>query len=351
MFLVASFAYRISVTLAIALFISGAYFILGLVLAAWAVASATILPLFALVSYLAFNPRLGPRRRRAAITSGLLAAVLVVLVFVVPVSSWTNAQGVVSVPEQALLRAGADGFVTRVLAVPGATVARGEPLVEMADPALVARLRMLEAQQVELEARHLAEGADNKVRAQMTLDQLRVTAAELQRTRGRTRDLVLRSPSDGTFALSVAEDLPGRYLRQGEAIGYVVADVRLRARVVVPQQAVDLVRTHTERVSVKLAERTDETYASRVLREMPRASDRLPSAALTQAGGGEAALDPRSAEAKSLQTYFEFEVELPPERAFRLGGRAYVRFDHGAESIGAQAWRWLRQLFLLRLAM
>jgi hypothetical protein len=84
--------------------------------------------------------------------------------------------------------------------------------------------------------------------------------------------------------------------------------------VVVSQQSVDLVRARTERVSVKLAERIDETIASRILREVPRASDRPPSAALTQAGGGGAALDPRAAtEPKTLQTYFEFEVEL--ERA------------------------------------
>jgi putative peptide zinc metalloprotease protein len=184
----------------------------------------------------------------------------------------------------------------------------------------------------------------------MTYDQLRLVGAELQRARDRARDLVLRSPADGRFALSGAEDLPGRYLRQGEAIGHVVADSRLTARVVVPQQEVDLVRGRTGGVSVKLAERTDETLASRILREVPRASDRLPSAALTHAGGGDAALDPRASEPKALQTYFEFEVELPPERSFLLGGRAYVRFDHGEESLATQVWRRLRQLFLLRLA-
>jgi putative peptide zinc metalloprotease protein len=352
-FLVLSFVYRISVTLAIALFISGAYFYVGLVLALWAAASATVLPLVGLVSYLAFNPRLGPYRKRAIITSSLLAGVLAVLLFVVPVSSWTNAQGVVSIPEQSMVRASADGFVTRVLVAPDGAVRRGEPLVETADRAAAARLRSLEAQQAELEARYQAESADNnsKVRAQMTFDQLRHNAAELQRARDRSRDLVLRSPADGKFALSSGDDLPGRYLRQGEAIGHVVADSRLTARVVVPQQAVDLVRGRTGGVSIKLAERVDQTYPSRILREVPRASDRLPSAVLTQAGGGEAALDPRSSEPKAMQTYFEFEVELPQDQPFRLGGRAYVRFDHGAESVSAQVWRWLRQLFLLRLAM
>ncbi|HEX6244242.1 MAG TPA: hypothetical protein VFZ61_25170, partial [Polyangiales bacterium] len=64
---------------------------------------------------------------------------------------------------------------------------------------------------------------------------------------------MLRSPADVVFSLAMAEDLPGRYLKQGEAIGHVVADARLTARVVVPQQSVELVRGRTEGVSVKLA--------------------------------------------------------------------------------------------------
>jgi putative peptide zinc metalloprotease protein len=154
------------------------------------------------------------------------------------------------------------------------------------------------------------------------------------------------------FALFAPQDLPGRFVKQGEHIGYVVADSRMTARVVVPQQSVDLVRGRTERLEVKLAERLAETLPARVMREVPRASDRLPSPALAQAGGGEVAMDPGAgAEMKTLQTHFEFEVELPAEARVMLGGRAYVRFDHTPETIAAQAWRWLRQQFLQRLAL
>jgi putative peptide zinc metalloprotease protein len=351
-FLVASFTYRIFITLAIALFISGEYFFVGVALAVWAVVGATLLPIAALVSYLAFNPRLGAHRGRAIAVSAVLGLALAGLAFLAPIPSWTNAQGVVSIPEQSMVRAGGDGFVTRLLAQSGQTVRRGDPLAETSDPVQAARLRTLEAQIAELESRYQAERVDRQVRAQITLDQLRSVNAELARARERARDLVLRSPADGVFALASAEDLPGRFLKQGAAIGHVVADGRLTARVVVPQESVDLVRGHTERVSVKLAERLEETIASRVVREVPRASDRVPSAALTQAGGGEAAPDPRAGEeSKTLATYFEFEVELPPERSFLLGGRAYVRFDHASEPIAGQIWRWLRQLFLLRLAV
>jgi len=351
-FLVASFVYRIFIIAAIAFFIAGKYFLIGVLLAIWAVIAGVFLPVASAISFLAFSPRLGSHRARAVLTSATLAAVLLGLLFLAPLNSWTNAQGVVSIPEQTIVRAGTGGFVTRLLAAPGAAVRRSEPLVQMSDPVLEARVRTLQGRVDELQSRYLAERANEEVRAQIVQDQLRSASAELARALERTGDLVVRSPVDGVLALSAAQDLPGRFFGQGAPIGHVVTEGGLTARVVVPQTSVDLVRSRTERVTVKLAERIDETLVSRIVREVPRASDRLPSPALAQAGGGEAALDPRAgADPRALQTYFEFEVALPPERRFLLGGRAYVRFEHGSESPARQLWRWLRQLFLLRLAV
>jgi putative peptide zinc metalloprotease protein len=352
-FSVASFCYRITVTLAIAIFVAGQYFVVGVLLGLWAAISGFLMPVFGLLSYLAVSPRLGRQRLRAVLASAAVALVLAILVFVVPVPSWTTAQGVVAVPEQSMVRAGSEGFVTRVVARPGERVRQGDPLVEAMDPVLLTRVRMLEAQKSELEARYQFERSDRLVRAQMTLDQLKSIEAELYRARERLSELVVRSPADGVFALSTAQDLPGRYLKHGDPIGHVVSGATRTARVVVPQHAVDLVRARTRRATLQLAERLGETLPSRILREVPRASDRLPSAALSQAGGGEAVLDPTAsgAEPRTLQTYFEFELELPQDRPILLGGRVYVRFDHPGESLGAQTWRWLQQLFLQRLAV
>ncbi len=349
-FQVLSFLYRITVTLAIAVFVANQYFVVGVVLALWALASGFLLPLLGMLQYLAANPRLGGNRSRAVAASAALAAVLFVLLFVVPVPSWTNAQGVVAVPEQSMVRAGSDGFVTKVIAQPGQRVRRGDPLVETADPMLVMRVRMLEAQKSELEARFQAENVDRRVRAQITLDQMKMLDADLARTRERAGDLVMLSPSDGEFALAVAGDLPGRFVRHGEPVAHVVAGSGRTVRVAIPQQQVDLVRGGTRRVSLRLAENLAEALPSRILREVPRASDRLPSAALSQAGGGEAALDPGAGgEMKTLLTHFEFELELG--QPAMLGGRVYVRFDHPPASVGAQVWRWAQQMFLQRLAV
>jgi putative peptide zinc metalloprotease protein len=350
-FAIGSFVYRIFITLVIAAFIATQYFFLGVLLALWAVLTGVGLPIVGLVNYLAFSPRLRRYRLRAVAASGVLATGVLALLFFVPIASWTNAQGVVWDAEQSSVRGGADGFVAKVIARPGGRVSRGEALVESVDPLLPQRVRLLEARRDELEARYYAERVENLVRSQMTLENLKSADADLARARERARDLVILSPSDGVFALPAPEDLPGRYVRQGELIGYVIPEGRATARVIVPQDSIELVRGRTRQVSVQLAERLGETLPARVVREVPRASDRLPSLALSQGGGGEVALDPaNSASPKTLQTHFEFEVELLSARPLGAGGRVYVRFDHPRETIAEQAWRLLQQLFLQRFS-
>ena len=350
---VASFIYRLFITFAIAVFVAAEYFVFGVLLAIWAAVAAVVVPVVGLIAYVGWSPRLRRRRPRALVATGLIVAALGVLIFLLPVPSWTTAQGVVSVPAQTLVRGGADGFVKRVLVQSGAVVRRGDALVETDDPALRARVAMLEAQREELAARYQKERTDNIARGQALLEQLKATEAELARVRERQRDLVLRSPADGRFSLSTSQDLPGRFIKQGEAVGYVIPGVIMTTRVVVPQQTVDMVRRSSERVTVRLAENFSEELPARILREVPRASDRLPNMALAQAGGGEVALDPaqQANDPKALQTHFEFEIAISAARASVLGERAYVRFEHPGEPIAAQVGRALRQLFLSRFSV
>jgi len=63
------------------------------------------------------------------------------------------------------------------------------------------------------------------------------------------------------------------------------------------------------------------------------------------------AVDPADREGrKSVQRFFQVDVELPQSArsTARVGGRAYVRFDHGWEPLGMQWYRRARQLFLAR---
>ena len=350
-FSIGSFLYRLTVTFAIAVFIGTHYFVVGVLLAIWAVATGIFAPVLWLVGFIAFSPKLRRHRTRAVLTSTALAAALFVLVFVVPVPSWTNAQGVLWDAEQSVVRSGADGFVLRVAAQPGSRVRRGDPLVEADDPLLAPRLKMVRAEKEAAEARYQAERMENVSASLVTLEKLKSLDADLQRLEERMRDLVVRAPGDGIFALPAPENLPGRFLKQGEQIAHVIPEGRVTCRVLVTQQQVHLVRSGTRAVTARLAERPRETVEARVLREVPLAMDRLPSLALSQAGGGDVALDPRTGAPKALQTHFELEIELLTERPVGAGGRVYLRFDLEPETAGRQVWRAAQQLYLKLFAV
>ena len=122
------------------------------------------------------------------------------------------------------------------------------------------------------------------------------------------------------------------------------------AQVVVSQSDIDLVRQRTVGVKVRLAETIAETIPAVFKREVPAATDQLPSKTLSQEGGGQIAIDPRDMlGVKAFQKVFLFDLELPDQaRLYYVGGRVYVRFDHGWEPL---VWRWYRgtrQLFLRR---
>ena len=343
-----SFLYRTFVMVAIALFIASEYLVVGVILALWAAFTAVVLPLFKGVGYLLMHPRLRRRRPRALAVTGVAIALIYLGLFVMPFPLWTRAEGVVALPEESHLRAGTEGFVRKIAAEPGALVSAGTLLVVTEDPILALRERVLDAQVRLLEARASALRMESRVRWAMTLDELEAAKRELEQVRTRLAELTITSPLAGTFVLAhSAGDFPDRFLRRGDQVGYVLPAKVATARVLVSQDDVDLVRMRSERVEVKVAGRLYETYDARLAREVPAASNRVSNLALSSAGGGGAALDPRqNKEPQTLDAWFAFELELPQTPALTLGEHVYVRFEHGSEPLAARLYRSVRQLFM-----
>jgi putative peptide zinc metalloprotease protein len=213
---------------------------------------------------------------------------------------------------------------------------------------LEARVEVLALRVAELRLREEALRVSDQVAADIARQEKGAAQADLERALQEQEALTMRAGRDGTLVLVRAQDLPGRFVRKGELLGYVLDLSTLTARVVVTQADVDLVRRETESVSARLAENLSVTPA-RILREVPQASDHLPSNLLGTAGGGQIAIDPRLQDGTAMQTLFQFDIALlPEERLATVGGRVHVRFDHGLEPMARQVYRSLRQLLLRR---
>jgi putative peptide zinc metalloprotease protein len=350
---VAAMLFRVFMTFTIVLFVASHFFVLGIVMAMWALVLLVGVPVSKVMRYVLFNPALDENRPRALVISVIVLSAVSAFIFLAPVPSATQAQGVLWLPDQAQVQAGTNGVVTDVLAEPSTQVQVGQPLLAMADPLLQARINVLEAELEELQIRHRIETLVDPVKANLIKDQIVSKQGELDLEHERSDKLVVHSNKNGLFVLRRASDLPGRYVRQGERLGFVLDRSSMTVRVVVPQHRIGLVRETLHGVEVKLAESLQTSIPATLSRAVPAAQQRLPSKVLGREGGGEIAVDPNDkAGLATLKSVFVLDVTLREEpSAWRIGQRAYVKFDHGNQPLAEQWFRIGRQLFIRRFGV
>jgi putative peptide zinc metalloprotease protein len=346
-FAVLSFFYRIVLSLTIAVLVATQLFFVGVALAIVSLAGTFVFPLFKGAKFVLTSPKLHDVRGRAVgVTAGAVFLILA-SIFAFPMPYGTVAEGVVWVPERSEVRARTSGIIATYLSSPDIAVDEGRPLIEMEDSSLSPRIAVLEAQRDELEIRGSAVRISDRPQADMLAEQVRAIEGSLAAMTERRIDLVLTSAAAGRFIVPGASDLIGRYVRQGDLLGYVVDSSVPGVRVVVEQGDVDLVRARTQSVSLRYVSDPQTTVPASIVRAVPAAQFDLPSTALSTLGGGLVVLDTTSGQPRTLEGIFVFD--LAPEQGtgpLLLGSRVYVRFDHGTEPVGYRLLRGLRQVFL-----
>jgi putative peptide zinc metalloprotease protein len=346
-----SAVYRLMVSLGIALFIAQQFFFIGVALAAVSLVQGFVWPVVKALHALMTAPRFAARTARVRRVLAAGAVVLGLVLFVLPMPYHTHAEGVLWLPERAIVRAATAGFVQQVLAEPGQALSAGQAVVQTVEPALDARLQAQAAKVEETAAKVDAAWLVSQAQAQQLLKDLEREQAALTRLQDEAAQLTLRAGAPGTLLMDKAGDLPGRWLRKGEVVGYLRTGDAPLVRVVVPQSDVDSVKLITRQVEVRLPQATAQVWPATLLRGVPAASRQLPSAVLGSQGGGQLVTDPQDEQGlRTLESVFEFELRLPAEVPHEfLGSRVHVRFEHPAEPIGLRAWRALRRAFLSTL--
>jgi putative peptide zinc metalloprotease protein len=337
-----SFVYRIGVMVGVAMLVSQRYFAIGVILALLSVTQMLLLPLLRGARFLFLDPALQLVRRRALVVTGSAGLVLALALLTVPLPYAFVADGVVWVPEEAVLRAGADGFVAELLVPPDGDVASGQKLIVLNDPVAHSQVEVLRARVAVAESRFNAVNLIDMAQAQLTGEQLKNARAVLERGEARSADLVVTAPRPGRLVTPEAARLPGRFVHKGDVLGYVIGGEDVAVRAVVPQADIDLVRHRTRDVSLRFTETVDRIVPAQIVREQPAALERPPAAGLSPEGGGPMLVDPTSHNHdRPLDRWYEVIVRPTGDAALkRIGGHAFVRFDLGAEPI---AWRLLRR--------
>ncbi len=344
----ASLAYRLGILWFILVVVTEKFFYLGVVLALWLVGLQIMLPVYKALRYVLASPALQRQRARALGSSVAIATSLVLIVGFVPIPAYTLSEGVVWQPDEVRLRAAHDGFVASVAVNNHQQVSTGTPLIGLADPFLQSEARIAEARVRELKSRYRASRANSPIEAAIVGEELKVAQSELEHIREKTGAMSVDAFKDGRVMLLEADDLPGRFVRKGDLLGYIMNDELPTVRMAVSQDNIGQLRQRIDEITIRFASLPKVEFPARIIRQAPEATNQLPSAALATTGGGRYIVKPGSS--NQLETLEKvFLVDLQPEfgvERIPLGSRAYVRIDHGGEALASQWYRRLRQVFL-----
>lgn len=343
--------YRVFITFVIAMFLASKYFVLGVALALWSMVLLFVVPLYRGLRFLLSDSSLEGMRMKPTKRLAAVAAAVAFVIAIIPFSLYTNAEGIVWVPDQAQIYSEVDGFVTDIAATPGTEITDGTGVLTLANPEIDAQEKLLKARYKELTIRHKAEKFADPVSAIQTMEEIKTVEADWQQLQSERESQTLTSKVDGTFVLPGEQKIMGSYIKKGEAVGYVVNPEELIVRVVVPQTSVGLFAKDVKNVSVRLAEQPRQVIQAEILRQTPAGSLSLPSRALGAAGGGNIAVDTTDENGTTaVNKVFQLDLALPEHSiASGLGTRAFVRVNHGREALARQWLRSARQLLLNKL--
>lgn len=344
-----SWLYRVSIFTVIALWATDKTALGGLVVAIWAVWTLLLSPLGAWWSLVQGQAAGLAARGRVWLGMLLVIGGIGSAVWLVPVPGSMVVEGVVWLPDDAQVRASADGEVEALWVRSQQPVRLGEPLAQLRSPRLLAEREALLAriQQGESEV-HAAWGGD-ALRMQNAQEGLRRDRAALTRLDQELARHVLRAGTAGVFVMSRDEDLEGRQVHRGDVLAFVMGPQPGVIRTVIPQRDIDEVRARFRSASVMLDEQPGQTMPARWGREVPAATDRLPAPALADRQGGRVMTDPAwSEDFRPAEPSFVVDLVLD-EPLPRAGGLARVKLTLAPRSLGDGLTQRARQLFLRHL--
>ena len=222
------------------------------------------------------------------------------------------------------------GFLVELIALPGATVVRGEPLMRLRSPELDFELRLARQQREQFMSQEL-RATSMSVADVMPLRQQREAIesaiAELER---QSESLWVRAPIDGIWSAPEFDTALGRWVARGASLGAIIDPGAWRFVAVLPQVATHLFNNRVHQVEVRLRGQEHLNIVAADARIVPYETGTLPSRALGFAGGGDIAVSPADQSGlTAAEPFFRIQAALPLESVIDRLEAAGVRIEEG----------------------
>jgi putative peptide zinc metalloprotease protein len=225
---VLSLAYRTILTLTIALIVSNWFFVIGTLLAMWAIIMGVVWPLFKTAKKGFKMARTQNRTRRASVRLAILLTVVIGVGFFVQIPFSAPGAGQITPLPSAELRIGTSGELLPGLIEEGAMVGPDTVVAQV-----INRPQSTRARALELNVEHITAALErsglNVTQRQELERSLEIAVASLNDIIVLQDALLLHAPLSGQIAwIGGRSPLPGSFVFRGDLLGYVVAPEALQ---------------------------------------------------------------------------------------------------------------------------
>ena len=356
---IASSIYRAFVGLVILLIVAYEIPVLGPLMAISGVLTWFLVPLFKTFKYLATDAELHRKRPIAFAFSGGVLAALVVVIGIIRFPVTVDAEGVLSVDPANSRHVYADqpGFIHQIGArddgqplQDGDWVHKGQVIMVLENKPLQTQLKVLDAQILQLKAEEMQALPTSPVLAQSKELELKKTYEEQALLQQQIDRLTVKAPIDGELIAPNLQSRLGQFVGRDNKEIFRVENVSNQyVQTVLPQSDFQLLYQQASnlagRTQVRMVGEIPRILNSQAVKLIDTATKKAPSAALTQAGGGEGQLDPNEhTEASYSIAQYQADVVLDDVGNYITGQRAYVHFKLEKRPL---AWQWTRKFWQL----
>ncbi len=345
---IAAFCYRLFILTTIISLVVHYFPVLGIVIGLWLIGTQLLWPAVKYGLYVYRGQALAPVRQRALRVTGIGFICGCLFFFVVPMPMSTEAEGVVWLPDDAHIKAESSGEIVKLLVVNGEAVTQGQPIATLSNPRIQADLEIQQAKLREFNARYQQAWAEDRVQAQLFMEEIDAINAEISYLQKKVDNLLIRSPGTGIFESTAQHELVGSYLHQGDTLGIVNKPDSLRVRAALTQKEIGLVRTHVTRVEIRRVSDPTHSLQAHISQQVPAATHELPSAVLGTQGGGRIAIDAMDTlGTRAAEKIFLLDLnvqEVTQQGCY--GERVHIKFVHSAQPLAQQLSRVVQQAFI-----
>lgn len=337
--------YRVVLFVSITMYILGQWFIIGVLLAIWSAAVWFLTPVGKLIHWLATSSSVAEHRARTVFGCLGIAAVVVLLVGVIPLPDWRRAQGVVESREHCGVYFESDGFVTEAMVRSGQRVRKGDVLARMENADLIRAERTLLAQLSDARVRRAtARAAERPGEVTVIESELKYLERELGEIRGRLARLEVLAPQSGVIVAADPQLAVGAYARRGEPLCQIVepSDVRVTATLSQGDGAwFNELKRDQYHVELRYASNLLSVVACGEVSSPQAALTALAHPALALQHGGEIQTDPRDPEGRIAKRGV-FNIYVSPIVAAETrvpgtpGEHVWLRFTLPAKPLATQ---------------